>query len=733
MNSKRSYEPAGVLAAFLLGLFLRMVPAGWALTKGDLLFYGYDSFYHMRRIAYTLNDFPHTLWFDSYLNYPHGMEITWPPFFDLFVAGISLLQGAETQQSVEIIGSILPPILGSFTILALYFLAKELFGVQVALLSAFMLAINPTHIGRTHFGWTDHHVLEVLLFVGIVLFLVLALSKQENQHLFAILAGLLMATLAYTWFGAPAYLGFILIYAFLQISLDLREGVSSKETVSLLAISLCVSLLLMLPFWNRTWLKISALSVIIILAAVTFLYILSIIFLSNKIAWPAFPLTVLLAGYGFLTMISMFDQTASIYALFRSGMSYFFGGHLSGMVSEAAPLYMKLDLISISSLNLALALIGLCMLFSHVKNVKNSDLQRCQLVFLVWSLLSLVLVFAQVRFLYLFSTVMAVSASFLFFWAVNIASKNVQFKNRSSKPLMAVLMTVILLIIVAPLAVKAVIVIQERPEISGDWDEALLWLENNTPATSNFENPHQVPEYSIMSWWDYGNWIVYRAHRPVVANNFQAGAKDAARFFLSESEDEALEILNTRRSRYVITDADMLCDKASSIVLWIDEDPSGYVQITGDQNLVTFERSKKFMETVLARCHLFDCSGMEHFRLIYESPSTTGLKFPTNQVKIFERVSGAKIVGTVPYDQSIGVVLNMSTNQGRSFQYFSYCQPNDGHYEMTVPYSTEASYGTHSVGAYLVGPLERASGGVAKVVEVSEEDVLRGNVIEVNF
>lgn len=79
MDRGKSFERLGLLGAFLLALSLRLLSAKNALVGGDLLFYGYDSFYHMRRILYTAENFPSTLWFDSYLNHPSGLNITWPP------------------------------------------------------------------------------------------------------------------------------------------------------------------------------------------------------------------------------------------------------------------------------------------------------------------------------------------------------------------------------------------------------------------------------------------------------------------------------------------------------------------------------------------------------------------------------------------------------------------------------------------------------------------------------
>jgi asparagine N-glycosylation enzyme membrane subunit Stt3 len=143
-------EFAAVFAIFLLGLLVRMTPLRGAIIDGDIFFYGSDSFYHMRRVLYTFDHFPHTLWFDSYLNYPEGLELMWPPLFDQLIAGTAILFGAESQSGIEVVGAVVPPILGSLTILALYFLARELFGRRAGLLSALFLAINPPTRERHH-------------------------------------------------------------------------------------------------------------------------------------------------------------------------------------------------------------------------------------------------------------------------------------------------------------------------------------------------------------------------------------------------------------------------------------------------------------------------------------------------------------------------------------------------------------------------------------------------------
>ena len=381
MNKKGSYELWGVLAAFILALLSRMAPARNALVDGDILFYGYDSFYHMRRILYTADHFPHTLWFDSYLNYPLGLELTWPPLFDQLIAGIALAAGAG---NLEMVAALVPPILGAATVLVLYLLARELFGRRVALLSAFMLAIAPVHVARSCFGYTDHHVLEVLLISGSILSMVFALSGRERRLWFAVLAGVLTAALAYTWIGASIYLGAFLVYAVVQVTLDVRDGVSSKDMIVPFLIAFLIALLLLLPFGSEPWLRPSIFFTAGTLVVASLLYALSRIFLKIKVPWIIFPPVMVVLGYCFVILVYVFGQSRGIYSTLRSGLAYVFGGELAGKVTEAIPIYVGSDVVSFFGLGLLIAFFGLVVLVVHMR---RSPLQRGQVLFLVWTVL----------------------------------------------------------------------------------------------------------------------------------------------------------------------------------------------------------------------------------------------------------------------------------------------------------------------------------------------------------
>ncbi|MGC9514502.1 STT3 domain-containing protein [Methanocrinis sp.] len=726
MDRGGSQELLGVLGAFSLALFFRLLPAKNGIVGGDVLFYGYDSFYHMRRIFVTAESFPHVLWFDSYLNHPWGFELLWPPLFDQVVAGASLLLGGGPR-AVEMAGAIMPAVLGAVSIPVLYLLAKKLFGGRVALLSVLLLAFDPKHISRTHFGCPDHDVLESLLILGALLFLAYALTDRDRWLWFGAAAGALIAATSYTWLGAPIYMGAILIYAAFQVAIDLREGAPAEETIVPLTAAFGVAIIMFLPFRDEIWLSPSFFGALAALAALSFLYLLSRLFVAKNAPWIAFVPAVALLGYLAVILSYAVEMAREIRSLLWEGLSYFFLGSPAGQgIAEAAPIYQVFDLVSLSGLGLLFSLLGLGL---AAWSTWQSRLPRDRVLFLVWAAFTLLLTVFQARFFYLFSVAGSILVALLFFWAADRlkASKRVE-------PLAAKLLTIALLVVlILPSVLGVVEIAEDRPEIAGDWLEALDWLEENTPPTEGFDQPVRAGEYGVLSWWDYGNWILYMSRRPVVANNFQAGAKDAATFFLSEDEEEAVAIAKARDARYVITDQKIVYRKLPAVVRWIDEDPGSYIAISDDSDLITFEHSKRFLGTVLARLHLLDCTNLGHFRLIYESESFAGLKCPTSEVKVFERVEGAKIAGDAPSEKPMGVVLEMVSNQGRRFQYYNSAMPEDGRYEITVPYPTDGRGETHSVGPYLVGPVEDFAGGVFMNVEVGEEDVLSGRVVEVDF
>jgi oligosaccharyl transferase (archaeosortase A-associated) len=727
MSRKERLEIGKLMALLLFGLLLRLIAGRQSLINEGIMMSGYDEYYHMRRILYTVNHFPDTLWFDSYLDYPHGMNLTWPPFFDQLSAALALALGQHNQPGVETVAAFLPVVLGGAAVVVVYYMIREVFDRNTALLAAFMTAIAPYHILKTMIGATDHHCLEVLLLLASLLFMLLAFSRHSQGQIFAAASGVMMAGLEYTWSGALIYLGIFLAYAAVQIIVDQISGTSSKENMVKLLIAFGVALIIMLPFWNAPWLFISFFGIVVMIVAILIMFAVSYLMAKQGDHWIAFPLTIIALIFIPLLISKFLGNLFNLNALIQFSYNYLFGGGMVGKIAEAEPLFsisLGWDLI----LNLLFSLSGLAAFAIYIARA-NVERRSCHLLLFTWITLSIILTIGEIRFLYLSTIGMGIMIAFLYFWIRNIIQKH---RSRISREYAKPLAVALLIILILPTAIEAISVTHSVPAIAGDWYESLRWLSENSNSTSFYDCPEKSPEYSVMNWWDYGNWVIYEARRPVVANNFQAGITDSAKFYLSENEETSTAVLDARRSRYIIVDYDMIYSKLSAIAIWANESLSSYLVAVDQGSSFVVLPTSRFVNTTLARLYLLNGAGMGHFRLIYESSTYMRATPPKSKVKIFEYVPGALIRVTDGQGQRVGALLNIVTNQGKAFEYVNEGSLKDGKYEIRVPYSTESTYGTHATGQY---EIFSENEGDVKIqnINVSEQDIYDGKIIYVVF
>jgi oligosaccharyl transferase (archaeosortase A-associated) len=742
MGGEKRNEYLEVLTILLLGFLLRIYAGRNTIQGGNVIFQGYDEFYHMRRVLYTVTHFPNTIWFDSYINYPLGSNITWPPLFDQSIAAAALGLGQHSQHGIEVVGAIMPVVFGSAAIIVVYIMIREIFGRNIALLSAFMTALAPFFLLKTMLGATDHHSLEVLLFLCAVMFLVLAISQANRRLLFAAALGISMAALAYTWAGAAAYFGVIFIYFAIQLTVDLKENIPpSKELFIALLISLIIALGLTLPFWSKEWMSSSFFGLGAVAAGAIFLFGLGKIIFDKKVHWAAFPAAAIgLAGV--LIIISKLFSSMPVFerinALIITGGEYVLGGGMAGMISEAEPLFSRPEYLFANAIptslgwNLIFAVVALVILIRYIWLEREAaELKRGKILFLVFASYSLILTLGQVRFLYISSVVMGILISILFFMAYEYVIKKSKARNNQSK----LLLPLLFLVLILPSVSQDVYYTYTVPQLNGDWLESLKWLEQNSNTTSYYNDPIESPEYSLMVWWDYGNWALYEAKRPVVSNNFQVGVEDAARFYLSKNETEAIDILDNRTSKYVIADYSMIFGKINAIALWGGKNPSDYFVDKQVGSQMIRSPTENLRQTMLARLYVLDGNDMGHIRLVHESPTKVGGGGTPEAsiVKIFEYVPGAIIKIITQPHQIVGVQLNMTSNQGRSFTYANKGFPQSDGYEVRVPYSKEKKYDTHAVDPYLVFSGNSSSDFKYTKVEVTVDDIINGHTIEVKL
>src|SRR5512143_1161679 len=102
MKSRRLLSIAGIAAAVVLGIALRLSTRSQLSAGGRVRALTSDDYYHLRRARFAVAHFPGTIVFDPLMNFPLGGVPIWPPLFDVALAAPSrLLHGraAPPEQS----------------------------------------------------------------------------------------------------------------------------------------------------------------------------------------------------------------------------------------------------------------------------------------------------------------------------------------------------------------------------------------------------------------------------------------------------------------------------------------------------------------------------------------------------------------------------------------------------------------------------------------------------------
>ena len=753
-------EKNASIILFLIILF-SLVFRSFAFDKifvdGKVLFQGYDEYYHARLITYTVQNFPGYLWFDSYMNYPYGgIKVNWMPLYDLATAFVILVLGFSppTLHTIETVAAIFPAILGALTVIPIFLIGKELLDKKLGLLSAFLFAIMPSHILESRLGAVNHRVAEVLLFALILLLIIVSLKKLKNEEggftknamRFSALAGFMIAVLVFTWSGAPIYIAIFSMYFIVQYGANLYRKRTSNDIMLIGFIAAVPAITISVFLYLFHWIPLyQVVGVAVFTTSVILGGFVSNTMFKQKIHWilyPAAVVSLLLIVYAAIMSIPV------LAGLFDSLLQYLAREDIIGTIAETQPFasdffsfFIGLYFSNPYGSTLVFAFFGIILFLLYEL---RSRFAPEKLLFVVCGFAVTILAFQQVRFAYLMAIFVAVFCAY-FIYRGFFYRKIINYNT--------VVGIILSVIIITLTAYQGYTTANEEPAITGDWQESLLWMRNNTPATSFYDNPKEQPEYGVMAMWDYGNWIEYEARRPVVANNFQAGAETADRFLTADTEETANAILDERKTRYVVLDSatgfgykDNVHGKYGSILKVAGKNESDYyysfeVPVPAD-TVTVYLLNDNYYNTIFARLYLMDGSAAEnplktdakalsHYRLIYESNSIWLNKTGVRTIKLFEYVPGARINGTALPNASISVSIPVTTNRNRIFNYTNEATADaKGNFTLVVPYASEGTpYGTCPTGDYTLS----VNGLEIKNISVSNQQVIAGSSIDTGY
>ena len=576
-----------------------------------------DAWYHMRLIENLTHNYPHRAGLDPYLG-PDAPIVAVPLLFDLVVGGVAWVigLGAPSPRTVELVGALMPPILGALTVVPVFLIGERLFDRRRGLLAAVLLAIAPGQfLARSVLGFTDHHVAEAFLTAVTVLACLHALeaATPRARLVGALLTGVALSTYLLAWSGGALLVFVLCAWGVAQYIVDDLHRVADDRVLPVLLPALTLTLVVLLSLQDRTLWRY-AIQVTSVAAGLVF----TVAMAGGRRALRAVSAprgtllvcaTVIAVGGALLFAFVARDLTGRI----LSDLQRFRPGHTGFTVSEIRPL-----LLMTGSLSFAVPFgvfgpaffVGIPAL-AWLAWTATRTARPGLVLLVVWSALMFVATLGQNRFGYYLNldlallTGWACGGALAWGWAPPRAARSRAAARRSRGRDAVVVdgrwalvrrvgvVVAILAVVFAPSVLVAYPMAGNNLGLSEGYRASLEWLRHNTPEP--FPDPDYYyaryragqtlrPSYTVMSWWDYGYEIIRLGRRVPVANPTQAGADIAGRFFTATDEAEAVKILDEHNARYVIAHGEvpllprggLIQGKFETLVAWAGKDINRY-------------------------------------------------------------------------------------------------------------------------------------------------------------
>ncbi len=735
----RVIRSALLLSCVLLAFWLRAVPwRNFLDGNGHYLFYGPDSYDHLRRITLGLAGFPRVPTFDAFYGYPVGTGQIWSPLFDYLISIVALILGVGRPEGelVHAVGFWLSPVLGAATLFLLYRTGSLLLGKRAGLVACAVLALLPGHILYTFASELDHHVAEpmVCLLIMNAYLRDRSAALQAGRSTLPWRGAIALVFAILVWRGAIIFWGALFLAILVQLVAEQRRGGTTGLAdyawqQALLAAAMTLPLCLFnvwgssggVSFGIISWFHVA------FLAAWAFLFLLFGLrrATGGGITVVASPL-LLLAALVLLLPAGRHFATELLSGLVVVGR----GDPWLDSISELRSMLFPQDGFDLwhgaETLSLVYWLFPVLLwtLFRRWRQGGFGDLRLS--LFLVWGGLFWLLPLFRERYVHLTALVIALGCGYL----VDYLLERLRVKHRER---------------VASLGAGGALLLLLTPTLGFFWQlpgvglpekersdlpRALTWLRDRTPVPTGFMQPLKQPAYGVLADWGLGAYIDYVAQRPTVATNFgweTHGLFESAAFLTTSDPSVAARIVRDNRVRYLL-----LSDVTQHLpnLRAIAEFGLG----TGRSPLATLPPFKP-LASMYYRLYIQDGAAFQvqdvaveavgTYRLVYESPGVffDPMVGPVSNYKIFACVPGALISGKATPGEVVELRIGMKSSSGRRFIYKDWGRAGDGGgYAFRVPYPTEPGAGDVSA----TEPYHVMVGGRELRYEVSERDVQAG-------
>lgn len=683
----------GAFALRVLPFHTRVFGPGWLLPSGDA-----DVLYHLRRIELAVRAWPRVPDFDAWMNFPRGGFAPWPPLFDFLAATIARASGVESTR----VAMVLPPLLGALALLPLWALVRPLAGPRFAWLGIVLFAALPANVAIGALGRADHHVAEVLLQLWAYAWLARDLRAIEAGAPVRVRTtvglGLLLGAALLTWAASMLYLWVVpaVTGLWLCAARDARQRAVAARHVAFAFASAAATCAPWVA-WNVwrgraafAYYHLSLLTLALCLGAAGLVLAIAWVVAAVRSDRPQraasrLGVAAIVAG---APLIEPHLRQNLLDGLGFVGRDH---GSFVSEIAESAPLIA-------SSVTRAFAL-------QHVGNghwllppfcvwlVVRALRERrdaSDLLLAVWSINVTALAFAQVRFLYHAAPVIAV-----------LPGLAGAFARRIPATARAALAGVGAFAILPGLAYYWGEPLRGRHVPLAQLDRDLVGflgrVDERTPRSEASNDPDRGPAYGVFAPWDLGHSLLVIAGRAVVANNFgdqmEGDAFDTARHFYLDvrSEDSAVEALNRRRCRFLVTTT-----KATNTAA-VAGGPLPFASRLHQANGSDTEAGP----------------GAGRLRLLVPARGRDNALPP---YKLFELVRGADVFLTGASEPRLEVITHVEV-EAHAFLYARtvHAHGSDGRVRLAHPGTYRVRAGDRDIGSFVVSPEAIGNGQVLRV------------------